>query len=136
MLGLMLYQTTSAAPPVRENYNGATEYLEQKATPRDLIAVTAPFTVYPIEYSYNGTTRITTIPEWNRFEAGAIPAFSVEELDARMTQYKKQCARLFLVLSYDQGYEEEIRKYFDGYQLLEKQTLSPNLEIRVYKLRY
>lgn len=136
MLGLMLYQTTSATTPVRENYQGATDYLEQKATPRDIIAVTAPFTVYPIEYSYDGRTRITTIPEWNRFEAGAIPAFSVADLDNRMERYKTQYERMFLVLSYDQGYEDEIRKYFDGYQLLERQTLSPNLEIRVYKLRY
>jgi mannosyltransferase len=136
MLGLMFYQTTSAATPVRENYQGATDYLEKKATPRDIIAVTAPFTVYPIEYSYDGTTRITTVPEWNRFEAGAIPAFSVEDLDARMERYKKQYERMFLVLSYDQGYEDDIRKYFDNYELLEKQMLSPNLEIRVYKLRY
>lgn len=136
MLGLMFYQTTSAATPVRENYQGATDYLEKNATPRDIIAVTAPFTVYPIEYSYDGTTRITTIPKWNRFQAGAIPAFSIQELDARMEQYEKQYERIFLVLSYDQGYEDEIRKYFDDYQLLERQHLSPILEIRVYKLRY
>ena len=136
MLGLMLYQTTSAATPVRENYEGATAYLEQKATARDIIAVTAPFTVYPIEYSYDGRTRITTIPEWNRFEAGAIPAFSVQDLDTRMSKYKTQYERMFLIMSYDQGYEDEIRKYFDGYELLEKDTLSAKLEIRVYKLRY
>lgn len=136
MLGLMVYQTTSAATPVRENYDGVSRYLEKNATPKDIIAVSAPFTLYPIEYTYRGNTRITTIPEWDRYASGAIPAFSMQELQERMQKYKKQYNKLFLVLSYDQGYEEEIRKYFDDYQLLDSTILSPKLEIRVYKLRY
>ncbi|MBA3724437.1 MAG: glycosyltransferase family 39 protein [Candidatus Levybacteria bacterium] len=136
MLGLMFFQTTSAATPVRENYQGVTNYLEQQATPRDIIAVSAPFTLYPIEYSYSGTTRITTIPEWNRYESGAIPPFSLEALDTQMQQYRTQYERIFVVLSYDQGYEDDIREYFDAYELLEKRNLSEKLEIRTYKLRY
>lgn len=136
MMSLMFYQTTSAATPVRENYQGVTDYLEQQATPRDIIAVTAPFTLYPIEYSYNGVTKLTTIPEWSRYGAGAIPPYSEQELDQRMKKYEKQYQRIFVVYSYDQGYEEKVMKYFDGYTRLDRQIFSPNLELRVYKLKY
>jgi hypothetical protein len=132
----MIVQTTSAATPVRENYEGVSNYLEAKATPEDVIAVSAPFTLYPLEYTYTGTTKLTSIPQWDRYSSGAIPPFSVAELDKQVQVDKKQYNRLFLVLSYDQGYEESIRKYFDHYQLIESKTFSPKLEVRVYKLRY
>lgn len=136
MLGLMIFQTTSAATPVRENYEGVSAYLEEEATPHDIILISAPFTLYPIEYTYQGTTRLSTIPEWDRYEYGPIPTFSLEELDNRIQSYKDRYDRVFVVLSYDQGYENEIRTYFDGYERLDRQTFSSGLEILVYKLRY
>lgn len=121
----------------RENYEAVAQYLTTHTTARDVIVVSAPFTVYPIEFHYRGDAKIETIPNWNRYESGSIPPFSVEGLDAQVEQYKSQYQRLFLVLSYDQGYEEEVRQYFD-YSLHMNTHLifSPGLQMREYQLRY
>jgi len=121
----------------RENFLGVAEYLSEKTSGSDVVAVSAPFTVYPIEYNYQGSARIDTIPNWNRYETGSIPPFSAEELDAQITQYGQQYDRVFVVLSYDQGYEQEIREYFaNAYQLNSEEEFSPGLEVLEYQLRY
>jgi len=44
---------------------------------------------------------------------------------------------LWLLLSYDQGYQKNIQDYFDShYQRLSAVTLSPNMILEEYKLRY
>lgn len=137
MMGLMFYQNVSEKTPVKENYLGVSEYLTKTATPQDIIAVSAPFTVYPIEYSYRGITRIATIPEWDRYQQGSIPVFSEANMQQQLEEYSKKYGRVFLVLSYDQGYEDTIVDYFDNsYQRLELKEFSPELEVRVYRLRY
>lgn len=137
MLALMYYQTASAKTPVKEDYKGVTQVLETQATPFDIIGVSAPFTVYPIEYNYHGHSRIVTVPFWDRYATGAIPSYSDEELKKQIDGYKKTYDRIFLVLSYDQGYESKIKKYLDTHlELLKTQTFSPGLQLRVYKLRY
>lgn len=137
MFGLLIYQNTSEVTPVREDYRQVANYLGIYATPKDIIAVTAPFTIYPIEYSYEGKARISTIPEWNRYSEGSIPAFSENNLEEQIKRYKKQYAKIIVVFSYDQGYEVNIRKYFDlNYQLVGNKSFSPGLDVRSYKLRY
>lgn len=137
MFGLLIYQNTSETTPVREDYKQVANYLGNYATPKDIIAVTAPFTIYPIEYSYAGKARISTIPEWNRYKEGSIPAFSEDNLEKQIKKYKKQYAKIIVVFSYDQGYEANIRKYFDSnYLLIENKNFSPGLDVRSYKLRY
>lgn len=136
MTGFYIYQNTSSQTPVREDYKSTTQYLSSHAKPSDIILVSAPFTVYPIEYYYTGTARIATIPEWDRYKRGSIPPFSLTDLEKSMNQYKKDYYHVYLVLSYDQGYEKTIRKYFDRYQLLMHERFSEGLEVREYRLRY
>ncbi len=139
LLGLSGYQNISAATPVKEDYAGVDAYLSQHTTAKDIIAVSAPFTIYPIEYGYNGQARIDTIPYWNRYDekGGAIPPYSDEALAKQIEEYKKQYMRVFVVLSYDQGYESKIRKYMDEhYEIYTTQRFSPGLEMRSYILRY
>jgi mannosyltransferase len=134
---LTIYQDTSAMTPVREDYSSVSEYLSSYATARDLIAVSAPFTVYPIEYSYLGQSRIVTIPEWDRYVQGPIPEFKPDKLEKQIESYKKQYVRIYVVLSYDQGYEDDIREYMDThYEIYKTKEFSPGLEVRSYVLRY
>lgn len=133
----LVFQTNAASTPVKEHYENTAEYLEVHATPSDIIAVSAPFTIYPLEYSYHGTARIVTIPFWNRFTYGPIPSYSDTELEKEINTYKLVYDRLFLVLSYNQGYQQNIQQYLDThYQLLEIKDFSETIQLRVYKLRY
>lgn len=137
MICLLSYQTISNDSPIKENYVGVDNYLEQHATPNDIIAVTSPFTIYPIEYDYNGYASINSIPLWNIYTSGAIPKFSVANLSAQMKQYTAEYNNVYIVLSYDQGYQSDIINYMDTHYKREKLIdFTPGLELREYKLRY
>jgi len=134
---LSLYQNSSAQTPVREDFTQVSQYISQQATERDIVVASAPFTVYPIEYTYNGRARITTIPEWTRYGARPIPPFSEEELQKQIDKLKIQYEKIYLVLAYDQGYQKDIEDYMDNnFERLEKKEFSPGLQVRVYRFRY
>lgn len=137
MFVLLMYQNISTNTPLKENYEGVASFLDTQATGSDIIAVTAPFTIYPLEYSYQGDTKIETIPQWDRFSHGPIPAYSQSKFVTQLAAYKSQYKNVYIVLSYDQGYENKIKQYMDThYKRLYIKDFSPGLEVREYKLRY
>jgi uncharacterized membrane protein len=137
MFGLMLYQNISTLTPVKEDYRGVSDYLEKNARPGDIIAVSAPFTIYPLEYTYNGTVRIDTIPLWDRYSNGPIPAFAENSLEQQIKEYTTQYAHMFVVFSYDQGYQKKITAFLDTHYKRDSYVkFSPGLEVREYQLRY
>ena len=137
LLSLLFYQNLSPFTPVKENYIGVSEFLDKKATASDLIAVSAPFTIYPVAYTYKGEAGIVTIPQWNLYTQGPIPKFSVANLKKEMQIYQKEYNNIFIVLSYNQGYQQDIQQYMDtNYKRLIDRTFSPGLEVEEYQLRY
>lgn len=134
---LMVFQNISVYTPAKEDFSSVAKYLTENTQPQDIITVTPPFIIYPIEYSYKGHTRIETVPIWDRYKTGAIPIFDEENLKTQIQNYRSRHANLYIVFSYDQGYEEIIKNYLDNnYELKQKSTFSHNIEIRKYKLRY
>jgi hypothetical protein len=134
MLGQQIYATDT---PVKEDYKQATAVLNQQTTAEDVVIVSAPFTVYPVEYYYNGPAQLTTLPAWDRFRVGPIPPFNQERFIQDVNNLKQSHERAFLLLSYDQGYEKNIQTYFDAnFQRLEAYHLSPGMDLYVYKLKY
>jgi mannosyltransferase len=135
MLAGLTVEAISSTNPIRENYREATEYLQKNASPQDIIALSAPFTVYPVEYYYRGSTEIQTLPIWNRIDG--IPAFSDSELPKDVNILKGQHEKIWVLLSYDQGYEKKIKDYFDNnYQRIETKNFSLGLNLYVYRFRY
>jgi mannosyltransferase len=131
------YQSLSAQVPTKENYRNVAEYLSIYTKPQDIIAVTAPFTVYPLEYYYDGVARIVSVPDWNRYEVGPIPEFEEETFARQIGEYRSVYRNLYFVFSYDQGYEDKIKEYMDSnIELLEEKEFGDGIEVRVYKLRY
>ena len=141
IIGTMLlslnFQDRSQTTPVKESYREVDRYLVDHATAHDIVAVSAPFTVYPIEYYYGGLARIDTIPHWDRYIEGPIPFFTPNLLVSQLTTYAKIYNRIFLVLSYDQGYQGVIENYMDHhYQRLSSVDFPAAIKVRVYQLRY
>ncbi len=137
MFSFMVFQNISTATPAKEDYQGVATYLQKNAKSQDIIAVSAPFTIYPLEYTYTGNARMATIPLWNRYIEGAIPPFSQEKFIEQINKYKTNYASIYLVLSYDQGYEDKIRQYMNqNFELIQSKSFSEDLEIRRYRLRY
>jgi hypothetical protein len=137
IFGFLLYQSVSAESPIKEDYVDVTRYVSKTARPQDVVLVTSPFTIYPIEYSYTGKTRIETIPEWKRYDVGAIPPFSIKNLETQLKKYKERYNYMYVVFSYDQGYEKQLKDYLDkNYARKDLRKFSETIELRVYKLRY
>jgi uncharacterized membrane protein len=141
MLLLMLfslnYQDKSELNPVKEDYRDVASTISNLVTPQDIVVLSAPFTTYPVEYYYRGKARIDTIPSWNRYVKGSIPKFTTVSLAQQIGGYSTIYNRMFLVLSYDQGYQNEIIDYMDHhYQLMAKHRYPSNINVRVYQLRY
>jgi mannosyltransferase len=137
MLLMLAIEIVSPTTPVKEDYRGAAEYLTEHAGAQDVVLVSAPFTVYPVEYYYRGTAPLQTIPLWNRYEFGPIPAFSEERLPQEVATLTDSHQQVWLLLSYDQGYKETVRLYFDNnFEKVLEKNFSPGLDLYVYKLRY
>ncbi|MGE5297562.1 MAG: glycosyltransferase family 39 protein [Acidobacteriaceae bacterium] len=133
----LFVQSVSAANPAKEDFRDVANYLNQNVQPDDVIIVSAPFTIYPVEYYYKGPAQVITMPEWNRFVIGPIPAFSQEQMAAEVNSLKGTHRRAFVILSYDQGYEDSVRLYFDkNFQRLDYKNYSPGLDVYEYRLRY
>ena len=129
-------QTASPASPIKEDYKDVAAYIETYATARDVIAVSAPFTIYPVEYYYRGPATLTTLPVWNRLEFGPIPTFSMGRLESDTASFSRY-ENLWLILSYDQGYEQQMRIYLDThYERVSLAHFSPGLDVYEYRLRY
>jgi mannosyltransferase len=137
ILAFFSVQIASPKTPVKENYLGAARYIESQVTVRDVVVLSTPFSIYPFEYYYKGPTPINTLPRWSRAEQGSIPAFTMEKLEEDSKYFEEGHEKMWLLLSYDQGYEEDIRIFFDTrYERLEKIEFSQDLTLYVYKLNY
>jgi uncharacterized membrane protein len=141
IIGLMLVtlvsEIVSPSTPVKENYQDAVSYINQHIAPQDIAVASAPFTIYPVEYYYRGPAPLATLPEWNRYAFGPIPGFDEATLPQEVSDLAGNHQNLWLLLSYDQGYEEKIRLYFDThYQRIAMRNFSPDLNLYVYRLRY
>lgn len=137
MLGFLFFQNASNATPVKEDYRGAANYISKKASAGDVIAISSPFTIYPFEYYYKGQAVIETIPFWDVYKSGRISKFSTERLKTQINNYSKNYNNVYIILSYDQGYEKKIINYMDThYQRLDLKVFSPGLSLREYKLKY
>jgi mannosyltransferase len=118
---------------VKENYREAIAYINKEAKTTDIVTLSAPFTVYPFDYYYNSSTTIESIPMWNR-QTG-IPPYNEELMKNQIADYKTKYKKLYILLSYDQGYEKSIKDYLDtNFLQLEKKNYSPKLNLFVYEL--
>lgn len=135
--GLFMVQVMNPATPVKENYEDAVQYLNAKASSQDVIVLSAPFTIYPVEYYYKGSAKITTQPVWNRFESGSVPGFDQNRLEQEVKENTNSYQKAWLMLSFDQGYNEKIKRYYDGhFQRLSAKEFSEGLWVYSYKIRY
>ncbi len=136
--GFLMFQFYSPDVPVNEDYRNATDYIEKKILPSDLFVVSAPFITYPVEYYYNGKARLTTFPVWNRYEENKkIPEFSEENMIQSFTDWSNRYTNFYILMSYDQGYEEKIRLYLDSnFERVEIKEFSPKLKLYIYKVKY
>ncbi len=137
MVGTSLHQAVARSTPVKEDYQAAASYLAATAQPQDVVVVSPPFTSYPFDYYWAGSAATTTLPQWNRFVAGAAPAFNPATLPQEVGQIAAGHHDAWLVLSYDQGYQKAVLDYFDAhYERIETRPLSPGLQVVHFRLRY
>lgn len=130
-------QDTSSTTPVVEDYRGAAQYVNSHAKPQDIVVLSSPFTVYPFEYYYHAHASITTLPIWDRSAAGKIPAFKSINLAKQVKQVDANHGDVFLLLSYNQGYENNIQQYYlKHFKQLYRHQYSNDLTLYEFQMRY
>jgi len=136
LIGLsLLLQIFSPYTPVKENFEDIAIYLTVKATARDVIVLSAPFTIYPFEYYYQGITNVETFPIWDRSKVSSIPSFDSSKIEEQVNKIKDGHQYMYVILSYDQGYEKELKTYLDNnFEKVEEREFSPDLTLYQYKL--
>lgn len=136
-LGLFTVQVYNPDTPVKEDYAQAVAYLNDHASGRDVIILSAPFTIYPTEYYYKGSAKVATQPIWDRFRQGAVPSFDESKLPDEVKSSTDSYQTAWLMLSFDQGYNDKIKDYFDGhFERLSQKQFSKGLWLYSYKIRY
>lgn len=134
MIFALYLQITSVATPVKENYREAINYIIKTTQKEDIVAISAPFTIFTFDYYYNGSNQLVTIPYWDR--KTVIPAFDKKTMLEQVSSYIPNHNKIYLLLSYDQGYEKEVKQYFDdNFLRLESITFSPKLNLYVYDIK-
>lgn len=127
-------QAGNPATPVREDYRTAARIAEE-ARPQDLVVLSSPFTIYPFEYYYDGAASVTTLPAWDRREV--MPAFDPAQLPLDVESMAAGHQYVYLLLSYDQGYEEEVFQYFQqNFERTASYEPSPGMRLLVYRVGY
>jgi hypothetical protein len=133
-VGGAVVQAASPATPVEEDYREAAQ-LAEEAGPDDVVVVSSPFTIYPFEYYYDGEARVSTLPVWDRQTEA--PAFDPAQLPTQVQTLARGHQYVYLVLSYDQGYEETVYQYFaHNYEQTAAYTPSPGIRVLVYRVGY
>ena len=128
-------QAASPETPVAEDYRTAAQQIEDAAGPQDVVVLSSPLTVYPFEYHYDGSARVTTLPVWDR--QGPAPGFDPDELPSLVESLAEGHQYVHLLLSYDQGYEEEVFQYFERtFERTASHTPSPGVRLLVYRVGY
>jgi mannosyltransferase len=130
----LVMQITSFLTPVKENYRDAISYIINSTQKDDIVAVSAPFTVFTFDYYYNGNSQLVTIPYWDR--KTIIPPFNKQIMEVQVKSYITNYNKIYLLLSYDQGYEKDVKQYFDdNFLRLESTIFSPKLNLYVYDMK-
>ena len=135
LIGLYI-QETSPNSPAREEYWDATSFLENIATPRDIIVLAPPYLIYPFQYYYDGPAKITSLPIWDK-KKGAIPLVTEERLAADAVTIKASHKRILLLVSDDLAGAVEAKNYFDKHLTkLGKRQFSRHLWVHIYQAEY
>jgi len=122
---------------VKENFRDVAVYVQDTSTARDIVVLSAPFIVYPFEYYYRGEADLQSFPIWDRNILGSIQEFSINTMREEVAKLKGSHTKMYVVLAYDQGYEETFRRYLDdNFERLEQKEFSPGINLYVYRLRY
>jgi mannosyltransferase len=128
-------QAANPETPVEEDYRRAAQLVEDGATPQDVVVLSSSFTVYPFEYYYDGAARMATLPLWDR--QGPAPAFDPDQLPEQVASLTEGHQYVYLLLSYDQGYEEEVVQYFrQNFEQTASYEPSPGMRLLVYRVGY
>lgn len=135
--GVALYiQQTSIHNPAIENYREAVSYIELNISPRDVVIVSPPYTLYPFQYYYDGTNKVSSIPLWNK-KKGGIPTTTLQNVEEGAITLQKGHQSMYLLLTNNLQGSDIVKGYFDmHYTQLGKKQFSKDIWVYEYKAEY
>lgn len=131
-----IYQYINEDNDYHENYRGVKEYLDKHVTRDDIVAVAPAYTIYPMQYYYNGSAKMVTLPLWDK-KKGAIPETTTENLDKDIKAVSVAYNKLYFVATTNLSDANEVKMYLDSrFKKTEKVQISKNIVVNVYDISY
>ncbi len=135
MMGSLVIQIANPSASVKEDYRGVINYVISQVKRDDVVAASAPFTIFPFDYYYNGSAKLVTVPNWEREKGSGIPPFDEGKLVAQLEDLSKDYNKFYLIMSYDQGYEKKVENIVKDRLDFESQKDYARIKLMVFKFR-
>jgi mannosyltransferase len=133
VIASLVIQINNPYSSVKEDYRGVINHIISQVNKNDVVGATAPFTVFPFDYYYNGSAKLVTLPNWNRGEG--IPEFSEPKLLDQLNELSKTYNRFYLVSSYDQGYEKKIENIVSNQLDFDSKKEYARIKLMVFRFK-
>lgn len=131
---LFVHQAVSLQNPAKEPFREIVAYVDEHGTAQDIIVVSPPFLIYPVEFYHKGPMTIETVPDWNRLVRGPLPEFDDDRVGVFADELGKDHRIIWVVLGYDQGYEDGVISSLSGkYQRVLDQPFGQSLRLQAYE---
>jgi mannosyltransferase len=135
MLSLYNQRVSDEVPP-KENYREAVRYVNEETNSRDIVVVSPPYTLFPVQYYYQSPTKLTTMPIWDKSELN-LPQVTPERLKDDSTLIQEGHRRIFLIATLDLTGGYSVQEYLDlSYTRLERRQFSKFIWVSVYQAEY
>jgi mannosyltransferase len=112
------------------------QFVQSNATSRDVVVVSPPYTLFPVQYYYSGNSKVLSMPIWDRTEL-LLPEATPERLKADSTYIQQGHRRIYLIVTLDLDEGHDVKQYLDhNYTKLDQVQFSKHLWVEVYQAEY
>jgi mannosyltransferase len=120
-----------------ESYREAVAYVNENVKINDVVAVSPPYTVFPVQYYYtNLNVPLTTLPVWDRTELN-LPEPSEDRISSDVKSFQEIHPKVFIISTTNLAGGKEVLDYMDHhYKKTDEKVLSPDVVLSVYQLKY
>jgi hypothetical protein len=130
----LYHQAHSPLNPARQDYKTAAFEIGSKATPEDIVVLTAPDAMYPFGYYYRGDARLTTLPQLDSVVPTHSSTLSAAPLPLQVDKINRSHQYIYLLVSRYHGHQKQIVEYYDTHcQKISEQRFPSSLTLFVYK---
>lgn len=137
MFVFLAIQVQVRADPVDAGYSGVASFVAERALISDVIAVSPPVAVFPVEFYYSGPSDVVTIPNWNYANPDSVPRYREIHLEEQLSILDNEYQYLYLITTDSPAYTATVRSVLERrYETIGSRHFSPDITLTVFRFQY